>query len=234
MKRVAPVACAMVAMAMATGMLAGCGGGAAQNPPAGAPPSDAVAPATNPSAPGSPPTGQPLAETVPSTPPTDALATGWRYRFDMISPPNDKFAITDRDFYVYFKPDTNAVHFQIENRRGVAAKILWDECTFTDIYGRTWKAVHRGTTYDRRDTPQEVTWIQPNQRYADYLIPVDLLLDPTAATGGAQRELLPTDLRAQSLVGRVFTAKLVLGSANDDSRIEYPATFKIMSTYREE
>lgn len=232
MKRVVPVACAVMAMFVA--VLPGCGGGAAQHPPAAAPPSNAVAPATNPSAPGSPPTGQPVSEIVPSKPPSDALATGWRYRFDMTAPPNDKFSITDRDFYVYFKPDTNAVHFQIENRRGVATKILWDECSFTDVYGRTWKAVHRGTTYDRRDLPQEVTWLQPQQRYADYLIPVDLLLDPTAASGGAQRELLPTDLRAQSLVGRIFSCKLVLGSGNDDSRIEYNAVFKILSTYREE
>jgi hypothetical protein len=234
MKRDVAVACALVAMTVSIAVLGGCGGGAAQHPPAAAPPSSAVAPATNPSAPGSPSTGQSVSEPVNSQAPSDPLATGWRYRFDMTAPPNDKNSITDRDFYVYFKPDTNAVHFQIENRRGVAAKILWDECSFTDVYGRTWKAVHRGTTYDRRDLPQEVTWLQPQQRYSDYLIPVDLLLDPTAATGGAQRELLPTDLRAQSLVGRIFTAKLVLGSGNDDSRIEYNAVFKIMSTYREE
>lgn len=229
MKRVVHLSLGLLAMAM----FGGCGGGAAQNPPAAAP-TDAVTKSAAEPAAGSPTTGTPLSDTVPTKPPSDALATGWKYRFDMISPPNDKFSITDRDFYVYFKPDTNAVHFQIENRRGVAAKIIWDECAFIDVYGRSWKAVHRGITYDRRDQSQEVTWIQPRQRYADYLIPVDVLLDPGAATGGGQRELLPTDLRAQSLVGRTFSAKLVLGSANDDTRVEYPAVFKIVSTYREE
>jgi hypothetical protein len=214
-------------------VFAGCGGGPQQRPTA-APPTDAVVPANPPPAKGSPPTGQALSEDVPTKLPTDQLATGWRYRFDMISPPNDKMAITDRDFYLYFKPDTNAVHFQVENRRGVATKILWDECRFTDVYGRNWKAVHRGITYERRDLPQDVTWLQPQQRYADYLIPVDVLQDPTAATGGGQRELLPTDVRAQSMVGRTFTAKLVMGSSNDDARYEYEATFKIQSTYREE
>lgn len=216
------------------GAFAGCGGRATQNAPQAAPPSGAARPAVQGSGSGSPTTGQAVSETVPTAPPSDALATGWRYRIEMTSPPNDHFAITDRMFYLYFKPDTSAVHFQIENRRGVAAKILWDECTFTDVYGRSYKAVHRGTTYDRRDLPQEVTWIQPGQRYADYLIPVDLLLDPGAATGGVQRELLPTDLRAQSMIGRVFGCKLVLGAASEDTKVEYDARFKITSTYREE
>jgi hypothetical protein len=230
MKRVVHLFVAFLAMAM----FGGCGGGGAQHPPSAAPPSDTMTPTTAEPTPGAPTTGQPLSDTVPTKAPSDPLATGWKYRFDMISPPNDKMAITDRDFYLYFKPDTNAVHFQIENRRGVAVKILWDECTFADVYGRSWKAVHRGITYDRRDQSQEVTWLQPQQRYADFLIPVDVLLDPGAATGGGQRELLPTDLRAQSLVGRTFSCKLVLGSANDDTRTAYEAVFKIMSTYREE
>jgi hypothetical protein len=216
------------------GLLAGCGGRANQNAPQAAPPSNAARPDVQGSGKGTPPSGQPVAETVPTAPPSDPLATGWRYRIEMTSPPNDHFAVTDRMYYLYFKPDTSAVHFQIENRRGTAAKILWDECTFTDVYGRQYKAVHRGTTYDRRDLPQEVTWIQPGQRYADYLIPVDLLLDPGAATGGTQRELLPTDLRAQSMIGKVFSCKLVLGAASEDAKVEYDARFKIMSTYREE
>src|SRR5258707_721596 len=57
---------------------------------------------------------------------------------------------------------------------------------------------------------------------------------PRAATGGGQRSLLPTDLRAQSMVGKIFSCKLVLGSANEDTRFEYLVTFKIASTYREE
>ena len=70
--------------------------------------------------------------------------------------------------------------------------------------------------------------------YADYLIPVDILNDPQVATGGGQRTLLPTDLRAQSMVGKTFSCKLVLGSANEDIRFEFPCVFKIVSTYREQ
>jgi len=232
-----PGLCGLIAFALAACVAAGCGGGSAQHPPQAGPQTDAVRPPDNAPAPGTtpgaPPSGQALSEPVPTTMPTTELATGWRYRFDMTTPPNDNFAITDRNVYLYFKPDTAAVHFQMENRRGVAGKILWDECTFTDVNGRTFKAAHRGITYDRRDQTQEVTWVQPGQRYADYLIPVDVLSDPNAATGGGQRTLLPTDLRAQSMVGRVFGCKLVIGSANDDLRLEYDVHFKIASTYRE-
>jgi hypothetical protein len=35
------------------------------------------------------------------------------------------------------------------------------------------------------------------------------------------------------MVGRVFGCKLVIGSANDDLRLEYDVRFKIASTYRE-
>jgi len=164
---------------------------------------------------------------------TQALATGWKFRFEMTSPPNDKFAVTDRDFYLYFRPDSAAVHFQVKNRRGAAAQILWDECTFTDTDGHTSKAVHRGITYDRRDRPEEPTWVQPNQTYADYLIPVDLLLDPNPAAGGQVRELLPTDLRARSLVGKIFACHLVLQFANDTVKSEYDCTFKIASAFRD-
>ena len=228
MKRVPSVACALFAI----GILGGCGGSAP--PPSAAPPTDAVVPAAPTTAQGSPTSGQPVQHAVPTDQPSDALATGWRYRIEMTAPPNDNFAITTREFYLFFKPDTSAVHFRIENRRGVAAKILWDECRFTDWYGRQSKAVHRGVTYERRDMPQDITWIQPNQMYADYLIPVDVLNDPQVATGGGQRPLLPTDLRAQSMVGKIFSCKLVLGSANEDTRFEFPCVFKIVSTYREQ
>jgi len=163
-----------------------------------------------------------------------ALATRWKYRFDMTSPQNDKFAVTDRYFYLYFRPDTSAVRFQVQNRRGVAARILWDECTFTDTDGRTTRALHRGITYDKRDAPQAPSWVQPNQTYADFLIPAELLQDPNAAVGGAMRELLPTDLRARSMAGKTFGCRLVIEFANDNIKDTYDCTFKIENTFRDQ
>ena len=106
MKRVLMLGCALFA-------LAGCGGGGGGTHTAAAPPTDAVVPAETSPAEGSPTTGQPLQHAVPTAQPTDQLATGWRYRFEMIAPPNDNFAITNREFYLFFKPDTSAVHFRI-------------------------------------------------------------------------------------------------------------------------
>jgi hypothetical protein len=125
------------------------------------------------------------------------------------------------------------VHFQVKNRRGAAARILWDECTFTDVDGYTGKAVHRGITYERRDAPEEPTWVQPNQTYADYLIPVSLLADPNAASGGQVRELLPTDLRARSMVGKLMSCRLVLEFTSENLKSTYDCTFKIASAFRE-
>ena len=189
-----------VAIVLLASALAGCGGGAADVAPSVAP---------------------------PASPPA---ASGWRYRFDMISPANVNFGVTTREVYLYFRPDTTAVHFQIENRLGVPIDILWDESTFLDAYGRSYRAVHRGVSYSSRDSPQEVTHVQPGARYADYLLPVDLYNDPRAAAGQGPRALLPTDLSAQSLIGRVFGPTLVLSGENGE-RLTFEVRFKIASVY---
>ena len=158
------------------------------------------------------------------------LASGWRYRFDMISPQNDNFGVTTRELYMYFKPDTSAVSMRIENRLGVAVKILWDEMTFTDADGRQSKAVHRGATYDTRLNPQEPTYIQAHQVYSDIVFPVHLFDDPSAASGTGIRPLLWSDLRAQSYVGKTFGFTLVVAGENDQ-RLSYDIRFRIASTY---
>lgn len=197
-----------------TGTLTGCGGGSLAASPDAAPPAAPEAPPER-----------------PATSPGQ-LASGWRYRFDMIAPPNDNFAITTREVYVYFKPDTTAVSFQVENRLGVPIRILWDESTFLDVYGRSFKAVHRGVTYATRDLPQEAKILQPGERYADAVIPVDLLNDPSAAAGGTARLLLPTDLSAQSLIGRSFGPTLVL-LTDEGTRLEFETRFKIVNVYND-
>lgn len=156
--------------------------------------------------------------------------SGWLYRFDMESPPDDNFGVTTREFYMYFKPDTNYVGFRIENRLGVAVKIVWDEMTFTDIYGRVWKVIHRGATYDSRNLPQEPTWIQGQKTYQDWVAPVDAMNDPQAAGGGPMRNILPTDRTAQSMVGKSFGFKLVL-AADNNQKLEYDVRFRVASAY---
>ncbi len=221
--------------------LTGCGGGTAQQtadaspppapPPAGSPQGapqptskDPLVPAPVEPSTASTPTG------APSQTSASELATGWRYRFDMTSPQHENFGVTTRELYMYFKPDTGAVSMRIENRLGVAVKILWDEMTFTDADGRTSKAVHRGVTYNTRLNPQEPTWIQAKQVYSDIVFPVHLLDDPSAASGTGIRPLLYTDLRAQSYVGKSFGFNLVIAGENEQ-RLTYDVRFRIASTY---
>lgn len=205
-----PCLARVLATGLAAAALAGCGGGAAV---------DTAPSAAPPAAPAAPPAST-----------AGQLASGWRYRFNMIAPANDNFAITTRELYLYFRPDTSAVHFQLENRLGVPLKILWDESTFLDIYGRSYKAVHRGVTYATRELPQEATYVQPGARYSDVLIPVELLNDPGAAVGQGARLLLPTDLSAQSLVGRIFGPNLVIAVENDE-RLTFEARFRVENVY---
>jgi hypothetical protein len=172
----------------------GCGGGGASNaPPASAPP-----PAGAPASAGS--TGNSAA----------SLNTGYRYRFNMIAPPNDNNAITEREVYLYFWPDTSRVWLRLENRLGTPIKILWDQSRFTDADGRVFRTVHEGITYQRRNDPQDYTEVFALQRHHDWLAPVDLLEDPTAQQGGGMRLLFPTDGSAVGFLGRSFGASLVL------------------------
>ena len=199
--------------------LAGCGGGTVNTSPSAAPPSSSSS------------DGSPVDVTPPpSGPPGQKLSSGWRYRFDMISPANDNFGVTTREVYLYFRPDTTAVFFQLENRLGIPIDILWDECTFLDISGRVYRAAHRGVTYNTRDLTQEATHVQPGQRIQDFIIPVDLLNDPKAATGQGARLLLPTDLSAQSLVGRIFGPNFVVTAENNEKRT-FEVRFKVASVY---
>lgn len=228
--------------ALLAGTVAGCGGGASQQQPAASPPPpgaqggspQTATPQPTSKDPLTPATTEPVSETAPTGAPSQSsaaeLASGWRYRFDMTSPANDNFGVTTRELYMYFKPDTGAVAMRIENRLGVAVKILWDEMTFTDADGRMSKAVHRGVTYNTRLNPQEPTWIQANQVYSDIVFPVHLLDDPNAASGTGIRPLLWTDIRAQSYVGKSFGFKLVVAGENDQ-RLEYDVRFRIASTY---
>ena len=217
-------AAALLVLVAVLGSAAGCGGGGSVNTAPTAAPTTAPPPPTAPDQ-------APIAP-APNTRPTDGttMASGWKYRFDMVEPANTNFGITTREVYLYFRPDTSSVGFRLENRLGVPIRIIWDECTFLDIYGRSYKAVHRGVNYDNKDLPQEPTYVRPGETYADFLIPVDLLNSPEAATGGGVRQLLPTDLSAQSMVGRIFGPTLVLGAEND-ARREFQVRFKVMSVY---
>ena len=220
------------------GALAGCGGSVAP-PETAPPPGPAGAPASGPTGappPGAVPPGAPPPGTggaVPGDPrltsqPADGLlSTGWRYRFDLVSPANENNAIRERAVDLYFWPDTTRVWFQLQNRVGQPLKILWNEFRFRDTDNRVFKVVHEGIPYERRNDPLDYTLVSGNQRYSDWFAPVDLLEDPTAAQGGGMRRLFPTDGMAASFVGKTFGATFVLEI--DGLPKQYDLIFKIQS-----
>lgn len=158
--------------------LAGCGGSAAPPPESVPPPGHAgPVPPSGVSQPGVPPAGPggavPADPRLASAAGEGALTTGWRYRFDMVSPANERNAIRERAVDLYFWPDTTRVWFQLQNRVGAPIKILWNEFRFRDTDNRVFKVVHEGIQYERRNDPLDYTLVAGNQRYSDWFAPVD-------------------------------------------------------------
>ena len=190
-------------------LVAGCGG--------------AVPPAVTPDA---APDGQGSEDTLVAPDPSK-LGSGYRYRFQLNSPSNDNFAITEREVYLYFWPDTSRVTFRMENRRGTQIKILWDQFRFTNTDGIQYKTVHEGITYDNRNLAQEYKIVYGHESYADWIAPVDLMEDPDAAAGRGMRLLFPTDVSAMSFLRKKFTVLFVLEI--DDIERRYNLRFQVDS-----
>lgn len=142
---------------------------------------------------------------LPGSP--DALYT---YRFRQVDPASDRFTFQDRELSFYFKPTPDALHFQVENRKDMPVTIDWDRCTFLDPFGRTDKVAHASTRYADRYGSQPATQITGLQRYGDYLLPLEYLVDPAGRDDQLHRPLLPEDAGATQFTDRVFGVDLVM------------------------
>jgi hypothetical protein len=142
---------------------------------------------------------------VPGSP--DAL---YRFRFKQIEPPAERFNFQDRDLSFYWKPAPSALHFQVENRQGRPVYIEWDRSTFYSPPSlRSGKVAHASTRWDDRFRVQTPTQIGGLQRYGDYLLPVDYLLDPAGSTEQLHRPLFPEDATALQYENSEFGVDLV-------------------------
>lgn len=137
----------------------------------------------------------------------DAL---YRYRFRQIDPASDRFTFQDRELSFYFKPTPDALHFQVENRKDMPVSIEWDRCVFVDPFGRTDKVAHATTRYADRYGFQPATEIPGLQRYGDYLLPLEYLVDPAGRPDQLHRQLLPEDSSAPQFTDRIFGVDLVM------------------------
>jgi len=159
---------------------------------------------------------------IPGSP--DAL---YRFRFRQVDPASDRFVFQDRELSFYFRPTPDALHFQVENRQDRPVWIQWERSTFIDPNGSTGKIAHSTTQWDDRFKTQADTQIPGLQRYSDYVLPLDYLLDPAGKPDQMHRPLLPEDRSAPQYSDRSFGVDLTF--IVDGKPINYPFRFRVAS-----
>jgi hypothetical protein len=164
-------------------------------------------------------------ESIPGS--SDAL---YYYRFVQTFPGSDRFTFQDRDLSFYFRPAPDALHFQVENRQNRPVWIEWDRSVFYDPRSSNGKVAHATTTWADRFNTQSPTQITGLQRYSDYLLPLDYLLDPAGTGQQLHRPLLPEDTTAPQYSDREFGVDLVLRV--EDRPRAYSFRFRVASVIK--
>lgn len=150
------------------------------------------------------------------------------YRFRQLEPQgSDRFTYRDRDLSFYFRPTPGALHFQVENLQDRPVWIEWDRCTFRDPIGIEGRAANSATRWQDRFGTQAPTQIPGLQRYSDYVLPLDYLVDPAGRDDQLHRPLLPEDSTAPQFTDSVFGVDLVFRI--EDQFRTYPFRFKVSS-----
>jgi len=197
--------------------------GCASTPPAGAPP--------GPAPPAAPAAGPDQALIVGASDST-AAAPGsadalYRYRFTQVLPGSDRFVFQDRDLSFHFRPAPDALYFQVENRQDRPVWIEWDRSVFYSPRDESGAVAHAVTRWADRFNVQAPTQIAGLQRYSDYVLPMDYLMDPAGGDQQLHRPLLPEDATAPQYSDKTFGVDLLF-------RIEgqprtYSFRFKVVS-----
>jgi len=209
----------LLAASLVAAFLSGC----AASPPGGAPPGAAE------------PTASRVAE-IPtlmsgasdSTAAAPGSATAlFRYRFVQVLPGSDRFTFQDRDLSFYFRPAPEALYFQVENRQDRPVWIDWDRSVFHDPREGTGQVAHATTRWADRFNAQAPTQIAGLQRYSDYVLPLDYLVDPAGGDQQLHRPLLPEDTTAPQYSDKEFGVDLVFRI--EDQPRTYVFRFKVAS-----
>jgi hypothetical protein len=151
----------------------------------------------------------------------------YRYRFRQIEPGSDRFTFQDRELSFYFRPTPAALFFQVENRQGRPVVIDWDRSSFSDPFGSGGKIAHAPTRWRDRYRTQAPTTISAQQRYSDYLFPIDYLVDSADPEEQLHRPLFPEDSSAPQYSDREFGVNLVFQIENTPRT--YSFTFRVVS-----
>jgi hypothetical protein len=151
----------------------------------------------------------------------------FRYRFRQTQPSSSGFTFYDRDLSFYFRPAPDALHFQVENKQDRSVWIDWDRTQFISPVGSTSGTAHATSTFKTRYGTQAQTQIRGLQRYSDYVLPLDYLLDTGTDENQVHRPLLPEDDAAQGFSGREFGVDLVF--IVDNQPRTYSFRFQVVS-----
>jgi hypothetical protein len=213
----------LLAAAVAAAFLSGC----ASSPPGGAVPG--VPPGVAEQVALSDTDGQTLVDGA-----SDSLASAagsatalYRYRFAQVVPGSERFTFQDRDLSFYFRPSPNALHFQVENRQNRPVWIEWDRSVFLDPREGSGQVAHATTRWADRFNVQAPTQISGLQRYSDYVLPMDYLVDPAGSDQQLHRPLLPEDTTAPQFSDKEFGVDLVFRI--EDQPRTYSFRFKVVS-----
>lgn len=213
-----PLAAIGIAAALAAGLLlAGCAGTPAAH--SGAVPQAAAPPSTP------PPQGMPAGAVSGMT----ALPQDVQYdiRFAMTMPSSSRFNFRDRDLSFYFRPTSEVLNMQVENLQSRPVWIDWDRSVFRDVVGRTYKVAHSTTRWSDRYSAQAQTQIAGQQTYADYMVPMDYLLDPAGSDQQLHRPVVPVDSSSPQYSGLEFGVDLVF--MVEEQPRNYSFRFKVAS-----
>ena len=151
----------------------------------------------------------------------------YRYRFTQVLPGSEHFTFQDRDLSFYFRPAPDALYLQVENRQDRPVWIEWDRSVFHDPREGTGQVAHATTRWTDRFNVQAPTQISGLQRYSDYMLPMDYLVDPAGSDQQLHRPLLPEDTTAPQYSDKEFGVDLVF-RVQDQPRT-YSFRFKVAS-----
>jgi hypothetical protein len=151
----------------------------------------------------------------------------YRYRFTQVLPSSERFTFQDRDLSFYFRPSPSALFFQVENRQDRPVWIEWDRSVFLDPREGTGQVAHSPTRWADRFNVQSPTQIAGLQRYSDYVLPMDYLVDPAGSDQQLHRPLLPEDTTAPQFSDKEFGVDLVFRI--EDQPRTYSFRFKVAS-----
>ncbi len=211
-----------LAALIAAALLSGC---------ASAPPAEAPSAGATPRAP-APTPEEGLKSLVSGAADSAAAAPGsptalYRYRFEQILPGSERFTFQDRDLSFYFKPAPDALYMQIENRKDQPVWLDWDRCVFYDPLGGSGVVAHATSAWKDRFSTPAPTQIPGLQRYSDYLLPMDYLVDPAGSADQLHRPLLPEDATAPQFTDTTFGVDLVFRIDNQPRT--YSFRFRVAS-----